>query len=64
MQSPYPFAASGISDQNKIRVVLFANNQTIHVPLTALLAPLQTEVDLIKERICNLEKKFNAPEKQ
>lgn len=64
MQSPNPFAAPGISDQQKIRVVLFANNQTIHVPLMALLTPLQTEIDRMKERIFNLEQKLYALEKQ
>ena len=48
-------AISGISDPEKIRVVLFINNEFVHAPLPALLKHLQDQIDALESRVTALE---------
>lgn len=48
-------AISEIADPEKIRVVIFINNELIHVPLTAITQPLIAEIEALKIRVTALE---------
>lgn len=48
-------AISEISDQTKIRVVIFINNELVHVPLSAITQPLLDEIEALKVRVTALE---------
>lgn len=50
-----PAAISEISDPEKIRVVIFINNEFVHVPLPALVAHLMTQIDALEARVLDLE---------
>jgi|EndMetStandDraft_7_1072992.scaffolds.fasta_scaffold725257_2 hypothetical protein len=50
-----PPAISEISDPEKIRVVLFINNEFVHAPLPALVAHLMTLIDALEARVLDLE---------
>ncbi len=50
-----PQAISDITDPDEIRVVIFINNEFVHVPLKALLKELEAEVDAIDTRVTALE---------
>lgn len=48
-------AISDVSETDKIRVVIFVNNELIHAPLNALLKELLAEIDDLKARVTALE---------
>lgn len=48
-------AISEISDPERIRVVIFINNELIHAPLKALTQPLLDEIEALKVRVTALE---------
>lgn len=48
-------AISEISEPEKIRVVIFVNNELVHAPLTALVAHLVAEIEDLKARVTALE---------
>lgn len=48
-------AISDISDPDAIRVVIFINGEFVHVPLRALLADLQAQIDALDARVTALE---------
>lgn len=48
-------AISDITSPDDIRVVIFINNELIHVPLMALLRELQNKVDDLDTRVTALE---------
>lgn len=50
-----PQAISDINDPDEIRVVIFINNEFVHVPLKALLKELEAEVDSLDTRVTTLE---------
>lgn len=50
-----PQAISDIQDPDEIRVVIFINNEFVHVPLKALLKELEAEVDSLDTRVTTLE---------
>ncbi len=50
-----PQAISDITDPDEIRVVIFINNEFVHVPLKALLKELEAEVDALDTRVTALE---------
>lgn len=50
-----PQAISDIQNPDEIRVVIFINNELVHVPLKALLKELQAEVDSLDTRVTALE---------
>jgi hypothetical protein len=50
-----PQAISEITDPDEIRVLIFINNQQIHVPLNALVKHLQDQIDALDARIDVLE---------
>jgi chaperonin cofactor prefoldin len=52
---PAPQAISEIDDPEKIRVVLFINNQFVHVPLPALVSHLTARIDDLEARVTALE---------
>ncbi|WP_297327115.1 hypothetical protein [uncultured Bartonella sp.] len=49
-----PFAISGVTAPEKIRVLIYANNHMAHVPLSSLIAPLQQKIDEIENRLKKL----------
>lgn len=56
MSETFPLAAiSAISEPEKIRVVLFINQQMVHAPLLALLQPLLDRIADLEERVTDLE---------
>jgi hypothetical protein len=56
MTEKFPLQAiSEIADPEKIRVVIFINGEFVHVPLSALLAHIQTQVDGLDARVTALE---------
>ena len=48
-------AIGGISDPEKIRVVLYANNRFVHASLSDLVKPLTDEIAALKVRVQALE---------
>lgn len=48
-------AISGVSEPEKIRVVLFINNELVHAPLPALLQQLNQTIADLEARIAALE---------
>lgn len=48
-------AISGVSDPEKIRVVIFINGEIVHAPLNELLAALQQQINDLKARVTALE---------
>lgn len=50
-----PQAISEITDPDEIRVLIFINNQQIHVPLNALVKHLQDQIDALDARVTALE---------
>jgi hypothetical protein len=48
-------AISEIANPEKIRVVIFINGEFVHVPLKALLADLQAQIDDLDARVTALE---------
>jgi hypothetical protein len=56
MSEKFPIhAISEIADPEKIRVVIFINGEFVHVPLKALLAGLQAQIDDLDARVTALE---------
>jgi hypothetical protein len=56
MTEKFPLQAiSEIADPDKIRVVIFINGEMVHVPLSALLAHIQAQVDSLDARVTALE---------
>lgn len=56
MTEKFPLQAiSEIADPEKIRVVIFINGEMVHVPLSALLAHIQAQVDDLDTRVTALE---------
>jgi hypothetical protein len=56
MTEKFPLQAiSEIADPEKIRVVIFINGELVHVPLSALLAHIQAQVDDLDARVTALE---------
>ena len=53
--SSTPPAISDITDPAQVRVAIFINNQTVHVPLAALLKHIQSQLDDHEARITALE---------
>lgn len=51
-----PFAISGVSSPDKIRVLIYANDKMVHVALSALLAPLQNKIQELENRLNKLER--------
>jgi hypothetical protein len=50
-----PQAISEITEPENIRVVLFINNQFVHVPLLALVSDLIARIDDLEARVSALE---------
>ncbi|MBI0004093.1 hypothetical protein H3S80_08535 [Bartonella sp. M0177] len=50
----HPFAISGIKEPEKIRILIYANNQMAHVALSALLMPLQNKMTELENRLKKL----------
>lgn len=48
-------AISEIADPDKIRVVIFINNELIHVPLKAITQPILDEIEALNVRVTALE---------
>lgn len=46
-----PSAISGIKDPEKIRVVLYVNNQFVHAPLNALLEKLFKRIAILEDKM-------------
>ncbi|MBI0141295.1 hypothetical protein H3U94_10480 [Bartonella sp. W8125] len=46
-----PFAISGVKEPEKIRILIYANNHTAHVPLSSLTKPLETRLEEIEKRL-------------
>lgn len=54
-EAPQIDAISGISEPEKIRVVIFINGRLLHVPLNALIKHLQDQIDALEARVDALE---------
>lgn len=50
-----PQAISDINNPDEIRVVIFINNEFVHVPLMALLKNLEQEITDLDARVTDLE---------
>lgn len=50
-----PQAISDINNPDEIRVVIFINNEFVHVPLMALLKDLRATTDDLETRVTALE---------
>lgn len=50
-----PQAISDINDPNEIRVVIFINNEFVHVPLMALLKDIEASISDLDDRVTDLE---------
>lgn len=50
-----PQAISDITNPDEIRVVIFINNELVHVPLMALLKNLEQEITDLDARVTDLE---------
>lgn len=50
-----PPAISEVTDPDEIRVLIFINNEFVHVPLNALVKHLQDQIDALDARIDVLE---------
>lgn len=48
-------AISEITDPDAIRVVIFINGELVHVPLSALLAHIQSQITDLDARVTTLE---------
>lgn len=48
-------AISDIADPDSVRVVIFINNQTVHVPLAALLKEVVAAIADLEARVTDLE---------
>lgn len=46
-----PFAISGVDNPEKIRVLIYANGQSAHVALSALIAPLVNKITELDNRL-------------
>lgn len=57
--SPYPIG--GISDENKIRVVLWINDRFVHVPLKAITNVFDSRLNSLEERIKKIEDELHPP---
>ncbi|MFQ6183660.1 hypothetical protein ACLMJV_17155 [Sinorhizobium meliloti] len=56
MSEKFPLQAiSEVADPQKIRVVIFINGEMVHVPLSALLAHVQAQLDSLDARVTALE---------
>jgi hypothetical protein len=56
MKPPFSMPAIGeITDPDQIRVVIFINNQLVHVPLTELVKHLLTRIEDLETRVTDLE---------
>lgn len=56
MAEKFPLQAiSEITDPEAIRVVIFINGELVHVPLSALLAHIQAQIDDLAARVAALE---------
>jgi len=56
MSDKFPIQAiSDVNEPDKIRVAIFINGELVHVPLSALLKSLQSQVDALDERVTDLE---------
>ncbi|MCK3783474.1 hypothetical protein KEM44_21170 [Sinorhizobium meliloti] len=56
MSDKFPLQAiSEVADPEKIRVVIFINGEMVHVPLSALLAHMQDQIDALDARVTALE---------
>lgn len=53
--SPTPQAISAVTDTAMIRVVLFINNEFVHVPLNALLKETTDRIAALEARVTALE---------
>lgn len=49
-----PQAIDAIKDPSEIRVLIWINNQFLHVPLLEILKPMQTQIDALKARVTAL----------
>lgn len=58
-RSPYPIG--GISDQNKVRVVLWINDRFVHVPLNAITNLFDSRLNSLEERIKKIEDELHPP---
>lgn len=56
-----PFPIGGISDQNKIRVVLWINDRFAHVPLKAITDIYDIRLNALEERIKKIEDELHPP---
>ncbi len=48
-------AISDIADPEKVRVVIFINNQLVHAPLAAILKELTEAIAALEARVTDLE---------
>lgn len=46
-----PFPVSNIEDPGKIRLLAYANNQYVHVPLSAITGPLEERIKALEESL-------------
>jgi len=49
-----PQAIAEISDPTQIRVMIWINDQMVHVPLTEVLKSMQVQIDALKVRVTAL----------